>query len=473
VTSGAVSTGPNDALSSPGAAALWGLGRAFALEHPQLWGGLLDVAGPNLDEAAIMSAFAPLVEEDHLAVRPDGLWTQRIVPYASRARGAAPLVSGTALVTGGLGALGLHLAKWLARRGVERIVLASRRGVPNGDAQAVVQTLGCSVMVVRADAGDSAAVADVLARIASNGPPLRSIFHLAGVLDDGLLVNQTGTRLEAVLEPKAAGAWNLHELTKDADLDAFVMFSSFAAALGSAGQTTYAAANAFLDGLATFRRDRGLPALSVGWGPWAGGGMSARVAGRRHGLEPLDPDEALRVLEELLDDAPAHAIVADVNWPAFRQAYESAGARPLLADLPAAASSEAGGGSLIETLSGLSAPARTAAVLDCIRKQLAEILGAPSLESIDPRKGFADMGLDSLMALELRARVRGALGVTLSATAAFDHPTPDRLTRFIVAERFGPDTEPSAPDDGLAHIASLKDEEAMQRIDEIIADLER
>jgi acyl transferase domain-containing protein/acyl carrier protein len=472
VTSGAVSTGPNDAVTSPGGAALWGLGRAFALEHPQLWGGLLDVAGVNLDEAEIASVFAQLVEGDHLALRPDGPWTQRIVPYASRPRAAARAVSGTALVTGGLGALGLHVAKWLAPRGVERIVLASRHGLTSRGAEAAIESLGGSVMVVRADAGDRAAMADLLDRIASTGPPLRSVFHLAGVLDDGLLVNQTGKRLEAVLEPKAAGAWNLHQLTRDADLDAFVMFSSFAAALGSAGQTSYAAANAFLDGLAAFRRNQGLPALSIGWGPWAGDGMSARVAGRRVGLEPLDPVEALRILDELLGDSPAHAIVADVSWPTFRHAYESGGVRRLLADLPGAPSSSTDG-ALVGTLAGLSTAARTAAVLDCIRKQLAEILGAPSPDSIDPRKGFADMGLDSLMALELRARVRGALGVTLSATVAFDHPTLDRLARFVVCELFGPDeTEPAAPDDSLARIASLKDEDAMQRIDEIIADLE-
>jgi acyl transferase domain-containing protein/acyl carrier protein len=478
VTRGAVAIRTGEPLTSPVGTAMWGLGRTLSLEHPEIWGGLVDLPGDALEGAgpAFVALLANGGEEDQNALRAGARWVERVVPDAvAIAKPRAP--AGTALVTGGLGALGLEVARWLARRGAAHVVLVSRRGAATPEADAEVtalEALGCRVSVEAADVSNRAAMQAVLDRIARDGPPLRAVFHAAGVLEDGVLANQTAERFEAVLAPKLQGAWNLHELTRELELDAFVMFSSVAAALGAAGQSNYAAANAFLDGLAGYRRGLSLPALSIGWGPWAGEGMAATAtAMRRLGLIPLEPSQATLALESLLAAGVANGIVADVAWPAFRRTYESSRRRPQLEELPGAPARDAAAANgFVERLATLSPAAREAAVLDVVRDAVATVLGADHRDAVDPRRGFADLGMDSLMAVELRGRLRARLGVSLGATAAFDHPTPERLTQALLCQLFGEDRAKAEPDPVLARASKLDDTQAAARIDEILADFD-
>ncbi|MFD4688569.1 KR domain-containing protein, partial [Streptomyces sp. NPDC058461] len=274
------------------------------------------------------------------------------------------------------------------------------------------------------------------------------VVHTAGVLDDGLVHALTADRFAAVLRAKAVAARNLDELTRDRDLSAFVLFSSFAGAVGSPGQGNYAAANAFLDTLAERRRAEGLPAVSLAWGPWAQDGMAAdgdvEEYLRRRGLTALDPDLALVAMERLAGGGDPAAVVARVDWARFAPAFAAGRPAPLLADLPEAgaaladAASGAGAEALRRRLAGLGADERTATLVDLVREQAAVVLGHARPDAVDPTRAFREAGFDSLTAVELRNRLGAATGQSLPATLVFDHPAPVDIARHLDS-LLGPD----------------------------------
>ncbi|MFD4845220.1 type I polyketide synthase, partial [Streptomyces sp. NPDC058425] len=445
---GAVAVNRSDAAPDPDQAAVWGLGRVAALEHPDGWAGLADLPG-TLDRRTLGRLTGVLTGrtgEDQVAIRATGVFGRRLDRTAPAALDAGWRPSGTVLITGGTGALGARVARRAAEQGADHLVLISRRGpeAPGADRlRADLAALGARVTVAACDAADRDALAALLA-----AHPVDAVVHTAGVLDDGLVHALTADRFAAVLRAKAVAARNLDELTRDRDLSAFVLFSSFAGAVGSPGQGNYAAANAFLDTLAERRRAEGLPAVSLAWGPWAQDGMAAdgdvEEYLRRRGLTALDPDLALVAMERLAGGGDPAAVVARVDWARFAPAFAAGRPAPLLADLPEAgaaladAASGAGAEALRRRLAGLGADERTATLVDLVREQAAVVLGHARPDAVDPTRAFREAGFDSLTAVELRNRLGAATGQSLPATLVFDHPAPVDIARHLDS-LLGPD----------------------------------
>ncbi|BCJ69225.1 type I polyketide synthase [Polymorphospora rubra] len=454
VTSGAVSVGRTDLLRSPVQSMVWGFGRVAALEQPQRWGGLLDMP-EQVDERCadlFVAALTTAGGEDQIAVRPSGLLGRRLtrVPLGDSQPPARWEPSGTALVTGGTGALGGHAARWLARSGMRHIVIASRRGpaAPGADELvAELAALGAEVTVAACDAADQEALADLIDSIPAEHP-LTVVVHAAAVLDDALINDLRLDQIERVLRGKVEVAHNLHELTLDLDLSAFIMFSSFAGTVASSGVGNYAPSNAFLDALAQHRRGLALPAISVAWGAWAGGGMADGPLGdvlHRHGVTEMAPDAAISALQQALEHGDAALTIADIAWERFYVAFTATRSAPLIADLPDVRRLQASerqvttdvGDSpngLQERLAGLPAADRLTVLLDLVRGQVASVLNYPSADAVDDHRAFRELGFDSVTAVELRNRLGTITGVALPVTLVFDYPTPTTLAEYLYAE---------------------------------------
>ncbi|WP_459250862.1 type I polyketide synthase, partial [Streptomyces youssoufiensis] len=464
-TTGAVSVGRSDRVGSVKQSLVWGLGRVVGLEYAQRWGGLVDLPeSPDaLDERALnrlVGLIGRSGDEDQVAVRASGVFARRLVraPLGDARPARAWQPRGSVLITGGTGALGGRLARWLARGGAEHLVLTSRRG-PDAPGAAELRdeltALGARVTVAACDAADRDALRALLDGLPAEYP-LTGVVHAAGVLDDGLVDTLTVPRTQGVFRPKVDAAVNLHELTQDLDLSAFILFSSYAGTVGGAGQGSYAAANAFLDALAQQRRAQGLAATSVAWGAWGGGGLvddATAAQLKRRGMPPLVPELAVEALQQALDHDEVDITVADVDWERYAPGFASARPRPLLNELPevrrALAEAEAELGAaltgLAVRLEGLSAAEREAEVLDLVRSHAAEVIGYPNADAVEPERAFRDIGFDSLTAVELRNGLSAAAGVTLPITMAFDYPTPTALARFILGEVLG--TVPAPADE--------------------------
>jgi len=348
----------------------------------------------------------------------------------------------TYLITGGHGGLGIAVARWLVEKGARHLVLLSRSGA-SAAGEALASELapqGATVRTVRADVSAETDVARALAEIRDAMPPLRGVIHAAGVLDDHLLVNLNAETFHRVLAPKVLGAWNLHTLTSGLPLDFFILFSSVASVLGSPGQANYAAGNAFLDGLAHDRRSRGLPCLSINWGPWAEIGMAARTAGG-HGsasrvMHPLAPARALVTLDRLFEkDGPAQSVAISVDWALLARSLNGNEPPALIADLlrekakPASAKSGNASGPRFSRQELLSAPAagRHALLLEYVQKSLATVMSHEATE-LDPEESLANLGLDSLMALELQHSLEESFGEKLPLELLMGMPT---LNEFV------------------------------------------
>ncbi|WP_436840268.1 type I polyketide synthase [Streptomyces flavofungini] len=500
LTESAVSTGRSDRLDHPVQAHLWGFGRTAALEHPDRWGGLVDVprsydtrAGARL--AAILTAAfdgprADGAVEDQLAVRGSGVFVRRLLrgeaAGADLTRGTPWTPRGTVLVTGGTGALGGHVARWLAGAGAEHLVLTSRRGpdAPGAaELRAELEEFGVRVTLAACDAADRDALARVLAGIPADAP-LTAVVHTAGTLDDGTVDGLTPERFDGVLRPKSPAATALHDLTRDLDLDAFVLYSSASGAFGNAGQANYAAANAYLDALAEQRRADGLPATSVAWGTWEGAGLADTAVRaertRRDGMPPMPPERAVAALRDAVERGDASVVIAAVDWDTFLPGFVAARPNPLFAAIPevrertaapADTAPDATGGRAvsgpdwIRQLAPLPGAEREAALVTFVRAQAAAVLGHSAAEAVDPGRAFRELGFDSLTAVELRNRLQAATGLRLPASLVFDYPNSTVLAAHLATETFGADaaaTEPrgtaatapvSADDDPVAIVA--------------------
>jgi acyl carrier protein/short-subunit dehydrogenase len=366
------------------------------------------------------------------------------------ASGKAPSVRSDAsyLITGGLGGLGLLVARWLVSRGVRHLLLAGRAS-PSPAARQVLDELersGVQVRVEQADVSQGEHVARLLAAAATL-PPLRGVIHAAGILDDGILFEQDDERLAKVMAPKVEGAWNLHVQTRAIPLDFFVLFSSMASLLGSAGQGNYAAGNAFLDALAHLRRAQNLPAQSVNWGPWAQAGMAAALghAGAQRfadrGVELIAPEAGLEALGEVLVRNPIQVAVLPIDWEHYARAVDNGRASPLLRELVRERPRTRPPDDPAQIESPPERPARELPreqLRDRLRSQVQErvmrVLGLDPSQHLDGRQSLTDLGLDSLMAVELVNALAKATGHRLPSDLVFNRPTVEVLTDYLASQ---------------------------------------
>jgi len=446
VTAGAL---PGVGPVRPAQATLPGFVRTLAGELPDAHPRLVDI-DPVTDSAtdpAILANELAHGRETEVALRGG----RRLVPALSR-RLAAPAPAASLdpdagyLVTGAFGGLGLEVARWLADHGARTLVLAGRSEPSPGSAAAVegLRTAGVSVLVRRCDVGDRAQVEELLAVAPV---PLKGIVHAAGALADAGLARQSWEGIETVLRAKLHGAWHLHELTGGMALDHFVLFSSAAGLLGPAGQANHAAANSFLDGLAIYRRQQGLPAVSIDWGAWAEIGAVPKAGVEAHvertGLIHMPPDEAMKAFGWAMAAAPEQVAVLDADWAAYRRRFPLGGVPALLAGLgravrPAGSApvkaTEPAAETLRSQLAAAPAGRRMDLLCDAIREQAARVMRHPDPAAIDDQRALRDLGLDSLMSVELRNALVAKLDRKLPATLLFDHPSVAALAAFVAAE---------------------------------------
>jgi polyketide synthase 7 len=435
-----------------------------AAQHPGVQYGAFDLIEAGADRIAqMLDGAVELFGAGALAPLPVKTFDVRSAPAAYRFvsqahhtgkvvltlpdQPAAGLRDGTVLITGGTGMAGAALARHLvARYGVAHVMLASRSGehaACAADLVAQLRDAGAGVSVVACDVADRAAVARLLTHVPARHP-LRGVIHAAGVLDDGLILGLSPDRLDSVLRAKVDGAWNLHELTQDMDLSAFVVFSSMAGIIGNPGQGNYAAANSYLDGLIAYRRRRGLPGLSVAWGLWEqASSMTQHLADRdkarmsRVGLEPLSTAQALDLFDSAMTTDPGVAVAARLNTAALND--NRAGLPPLLSELATRPTrriidhTDTTGVTtgLLARIAGMSTEQRQRELVELVRSNAATVLGRSSTADIGAGRAFRDVGFDSLTAVELRNRLKTATGLSLSPTLIFDYPNPAALAEHL------------------------------------------
>ncbi|MFG2905891.1 type I polyketide synthase [Kitasatospora sp. NPDC048286] len=486
LTGGAVAADAEEDVTDLAAAAVWGLVRSAQSEEPGRF-TVVDLDGDERSRRALAAALA--ADEPQLALRRGAALAPRLarVSAPQAAEAAVPSAfapDGTVLLTGATGALGRVLARHLvADLGVRHLVLAGRRGRSAEGMDELVgelTALGAGVAVEACDAADREALAGLLARIPADHP-LTGVVHAAGVLDDGVLSSLDAGRLERVLRPKVDAALNLHELTAGLEPDSFVLFSSAAGVFGNAGQANYAAANAFLDALARHRRTRGLPAVSLAWGPWAEAGMAGSLEegdGRRMargGVSALTEAEGLALFDAALGLAEPAPVPVRLDVAALRAELGEGPVPPLLRGLVrpvrrAAAGAPAAGGDLAGRLAAASPAERERILLELVQDQVAAVLGHPDRSAVEPELAFKELGFDSLTAVELRNRLNAATGLRLPATLVFDHPCAldlaERLREDLLQEGADAVTPMLAELDRLeaALTAAATDEEGRARV---------
>ena len=360
------------------------------------------------------------------------------------------------LITGASGGLGLLFADWLAEQGAGELILAARRDVRdvNPDAIREIENKGTKVTTVKADSGDEAAVKAMMETVSADCMPLAGVIHAAGVLADAFVVNLDMPGFEKVMQPKLAGAWYLHEATKSMPLDMFVLFSSLSSLLGAPGQGNYAAANAFLDGLAAQRRGLGLPANSINWGPWGEVGMAANsqveANAKASGVHLIDPNEGLKWFGQVLESNPVQRGLMVIDWgtlasisgevPVFLSELDVKAASLLDPNLQAMAEE------FRAALADAPIEERTPMLIDKICEQIKRVMGLDEDDTIDPNQPLQELGLDSLMAVELRNILCALIGKQLPATLMFKYPTVASISGFLIQDLFPDDMAPEGGD---------------------------
>lgn len=493
---------------NPVQASLWGLGRVIVVEHPELWGGLIDLDCGFDAETAARALFDEVTQpngEQQIALRE----TRRLVARLVRENGYTITPSLTwrtnasYLITGGLGGIGLQMARWMVEQGARHLILMSRSPLPPRATWADIPTehrqhriiatireleaLGATIHLAAVDVADTGALRAFLDTYRREGwPSIRGVVHAAGILMDRSILQLEPGAIEEVMRPKIAGAWTLHQLLRNAPLDFFVLFSAMGALLGSPGLANYAAANAFLDALVHYRRLYGLPGISINWGAWHGLGFAASAGAQRlaqhlagQGLASMPPEAALDVFNHLLGTFLSTVAVAPIQWEQFvdtRIPGEQLFLEELVDKQPQAEVNTSH--SFREALEGAPTHDEQAIMLQThVQEQVAKVLQVAS-SRIELERPLGSMGFDSIMNLELRKRLETSFGLTLPATLMWNYPTVLAIAAHL-AEQLGLTRAPSRllldqPKDldEVADVHNLSDEQAEALLAERLASLD-
>jgi myxalamid-type polyketide synthase MxaE and MxaD len=467
VTQGAQAIGKADRPLACAQSALWGLGRAAALEESDLWGGLIDLDAEKAPEEQadwILGNAACADGEDQVAIRDRVRVAARLMclPMAPGQVDIGP--EGSYLVTGGLGAVGVKIARWLVEHGARHVALVGRRGLPerslwagidpasaNGRSVAAVNALeamGAKLEIVAADLSDRSSVEKLFANFGREWPELRGLVHAAVAAPEERRVRDLDARaLREMLSVKVDGTRNLLEMAANQPVEFIVFFSSMAALLGLRGGGHYGAASAYLDALAHDCRRSGVPVTSIDWGAWdemrsSSGEIRPLARTANASVYPLDPPRALATMEAVVAAGLPQAAIADIHWENLRSLDESRRPRPLIQGLTsatkgvAAAAGNAGAGDLRARLSAASESERLGILESFVRGAVARVLGVRNPDSIDAHKGLFEMGLDSLMSIDLKTRLANGAGHSLPSTLAFNYPSIAALTEFLAQDMF-------------------------------------
>ncbi len=524
-TRGAQAAGEEPAPLAVAQSPLWGLGRVIAQELPTLWGGLVDLdptASPRDTTAQqLCDEISTPAGEDQLAFRKGRRYVARLVRKrrsASRERQIRWRSDGSYLISGGLGELGLSVARWMVEQGARRLILLGRTKLPPRSSWSSLETggrlarqvaaiqeleaSGASVHLASVDVADEAQLSGFLDEFRREGwPPIRGVVHAAGVIQDGLLVQLDTAQLHTVLQPKMVGGWLLHHLLEDAPLDFFVLFSSAGSLLGQAGQGNYAAANAFLDALAHHRRAQGQPALTINWGAWGNLGFADTPGGKRLaarlailGITSMAPEQALEVLQRLLGQGAIQVVAVPVDWQQYRESYPAGSEPPLLSQLAIEEAEVRQQTDRPGEKSGLTSAALLAAepgerhelLQSYLSAQVARVLGLAAAK-LDLQQPLSNLGLDSLMAVELRNRIAIDLGVKVPVVKFLQGFSVDEAVTQVLDQLTAEGSSPSPPlapavtsqqehiDKGnaeqlLANLDQLSDENVDSLLTDMLAD---
>jgi acyl transferase domain-containing protein/acyl carrier protein len=472
ITGGAVGVHADDRPNRPAEAAVWGLGRVIALEHPEVWGGLIDV-DPGVPQAAAAEVLAEIMsggDEDQIALRDGCRYVARLANTGRAVTSPAPLrADATYLITGGMGRLGLAVARWLATRGAGHVTLLSRSALPPRDrwdslsgasaarvaAIRAIEALGTDVAVVAGDVTDAVRMEEIVSAFGRSAPPLRGVVHAASAAGMARVAELTAEAFRSMLAPKVTGTVVLQRLCARCELDFFVLFSSTTGLLGSVSLGHYAAANTFLDAFAQAHRSDAFPITSIAWGAWEHlvvGDDEVRRATEGGGLKRMPTERGLEAMGRLLRPRAASTVVVDADWPILKAVYESRRRRPLLDELgrPTVAQTRAPGprptqaGGVLRRLEQARASDRREILRAFVLDEAARVLRIPS-EDLDPDQGLFDLGMDSLMSVELKGRLENGIGRKLPTTLTFNYPSVSAIADFLSCEQAGPaESRPAA-----------------------------
>lgn len=469
-----------DNVAGLSSAPLWGLGKTLALEYPDVWGGMIDLSDFEKDEAKILlSVIRSHQDEDWCAIRGDHYFVPRLkVLDKPKTVELSITENASYLITGGLGGLGLVLATWLVEKGAKHLVLCSRSGISNDAMAAAVEKLeqaGTTVLTLSVDVSKETEIAHLFNTISAQCPPLHGIIHAAGLPGFCLASELTGEQFNTQFSAKVYGTWLLSQHSEQSPLDFFVCCSSMVSVWGAKGQAHYVAANQFLDSLVDYRRQRGLPALSVNWGPMTNGGMLPTESIDelvKIGVSTLPMADAAIILEQLLQANIAQAVIADINWDLYKNIYQINKSKPLFKLIDTSGKVEITTtqsiSSILIVLQEAPSSEQLSILTSHVSRVLSQVLGMAGKNNMAPREGFFDLGMDSLTAMELKNRLQVDLELSLSASLAFDYATVETLAVYLLGRlnEVTAKVELTATDK-LQNEKSIKSEETITHIQQL------